>query len=275
MLTTQQMTNFSLGNILSLLILLVLIGFLIIYRRTVKSGLSLFGNSLFFVIQYPAVLIFALMRFGLFALLDIAILTWFFPDMGWRAFITHPAQKLFGLFEHMCLPGLPCGVVILFLFFAAGLLMSVATTHYVLSRLQQQGEPSPYSINVAIYNLPQILIWSALYAVVYYGIMTKQLFLLPFTVILTFFVTTAIAQGSASIANSLIRSVQIMRVVFGKTIVFLMLFGLVEFILGVSTLQKNLIIPVIISCLLTILITVKDIFKALVVHNMGAEDHRP
>lgn len=274
MLTIEQIANLSFGNILSLLILLVLIGFIIIYRKTVMNGLSLFGKSLLFVFQYPAVLIFTAMRFVVFALLDIVILTWFFPEMGWRAFITNPLQKLFSLFDHTFVPGLQYGVIILFVFFVAGILISVATTHYVLARLQQQVEPSPYSINVAMYNMPQILIWSAVYAIVYFGIVTKQLFLLPFMVLLTFFITAAIAQGSTTITNSLIRSVQFMQAAFGQTIVFLLGLGLLELVLGVGTLQKNLIIPVVISSLLTVLITVKDIFKAFVVYNLNAKFNR-
>lgn len=268
MLTIDQITKLSFGNILSLLILLVLIGFIIIYRKTVKDGLTLFAKSLYFIFQYPTTLIFAVMRFVLFALLDIAILTWFFPDMGWRDFIANPLQKLFSLFERICVPGLPYGVIILFLFFVAGILISVATTHYVLARLQQQSEPSPYSVNVAMYNLPQILIWSMLYAIFYFGVVTKQLFLLPFIVILTFFVTAAIAKGANTITISLIKSLQFMQAAFGRTVVFLLMLGLVELILGLGTFQKNLTVSVFISFLLTILITVKDIFKALVVNNL-------
>jgi hypothetical protein len=265
------MTNFLVGNILSVLMLLLLVGFIIVYRHTVKTGLKLFGESLFFIYQNPAVLIFAIMRLILCALLDIAFLAWFFPETGWRAFITHPIQKLVGLFEHMCLPGVPYGVIILFLFFTAGLLMSVATIHYVLARLQQRIEPSPYSINVAISSLPQISIWSVLYAIVYFGIVTKQLFLLPIMTMLTFFVPAAIAQGSTNFANSLIKSVQMMRDAFGKTVIFLLLFGLLELILGVGTLQKSSVLSIVLYLLLAIFITLRDVFKAMVVYRMDAK----
>lgn len=275
MLTIDNTIHLFFQNILLLSILLLFVGFLVIYRRTVKTGFKLFGASLFFIFKNPAVLFFAIMRLVLCALLDILFLTWFFPETGWRAFITDSIQKLMGVMESMCLPGVPYGVIILFLFFVAGFLMSVATIHYVLAKLQSQIEPSPYSINVAICSLPQISIWSAICAIVYYGIITKQLFLLPFMIFLTFFVPAAIAKGSATFANSLIKSVQIMREAFGKTLIFLLIFGFIELFLGIGTLQKNLILTAGLYLLLAVLFTLRDIFKAMIVYNIKSEFNRP
>jgi len=258
------MIVFILNNISWLIASFILIAFMVIYRNALKDGLVFFGRSLLFIARYPAVLSFTLLRLVMFALLDVAIFAWFFPNMGWKSFMTQPIQRLFSIFQQMCLPVLPCGFIIVFLFLLVGFLVSIATVHYVLARVSNQAETSPYSINVAILSMPQILAWSMLYAPVYYGILTKQPFLLPLMLLLTFFVTVAIAQGYKNIAQTLIRAIQIMQANIGKVLIFGVLFGLIGLTAGVAILQGYRYLSIICYCVLAILVTIRDIFKALV-----------
>lgn len=234
----------------------------------IKDSLIETGNSFKFVFRNPSILVFVLIRISLFLVVYLA-LSYYFPDLYRQAFMNEPFYKLFGLFKDMCLPGIPCGMLFLYLFFIISLILNIGTISYAQAVLQQQKACALYSLNIIWHSWRQILGWSLVYTPVYFGILTKQFLLLPFIFLLTFFITPVIAQGGQNFGDNLIKSINYMKNKLGAAILFVLIFTaillLAVFLFIYLAATKLVLAEIILALMLAGLVTLKDIFKIIVV----------
>ena len=234
----------------------------------IKDSFIVIGNSFKFILKNPSILIFALIRISLFLVVYLA-LSYYFPDLYRQAFMNEPFYKLFGLFKDMCLPGIPCGMLFLYLFFIISLILNICTISYTQAVLQQQKACALYSLNIIWHSWRQVLGWSLVYTPVYFGVLTKQFLLLPFIFLLTFFMTPVIAQGGQNFGDNLIKSINYMKNNLSASILFVLIFTTILlqtiFLFIYLSATRLVLAEVILALMLAGLVTLKDVFKIMVV----------
>lgn len=244
------------------------------------------GDTFKFILQHPAVLIFTLLRIVLFGLIYV-ITTYLWPELQLEGMLKSSAP----FFQKNCFSDLPCGLLILYAFLAAGLEVGLATSRYVQTALKQAHalgfQPIAFSKNLMVG-----LIWSLIITPCYFYIFKHFLtmpnvapllyFLTPIPLLMilvvllpTFFLEPVLMQNNQSNSKNLVsmRSVltnalQVMRNNFGKTILFILIFYVLAevavFVLLNAVSEQLVLTQVLVGLGLAILITVKDVFKTLV-----------
>ncbi len=244
-----------------------------------KNYFQAIVHTISFILKHPAVLVFTLLRLVLFGIIYVGIVH-FYPAFAIEAVIKNFAV----LFRSDCFAGLPCGLLVLYCFLVAGLEVGIATSRYVQAVLNKPNQAGFHGINFSN-NFAAGFFWSLILTPAYFYIfnlfMLKQeiapllYFLTPIPLLImllvllpTFFLAPQITQDSGNMSVALKQSLEIMKVNFGKTLVFIALYyvlsevGLLVLINAVDT--KAVLTQVTVGLLLAILVTVKDVFKTIV-----------
>ena len=232
-----------------------------------------------FILSHPKVLMFSLYRLLAYGLI-YRVLIYFLPEMQLVNLLKDTSSA--SMMPKTCMSFLPCDFLIFSLFFMTGLLLSVATCRFVFASSNQK------SLNTSSYfnlNWLAILFVTLILAPIYFFIfkyfiftpnIATLLYLLtpaPLLILLlfwlpTFLIAPQIAINHYSLRTILINSWQIVSQNWGKISLFIIIFyllaeiGIFVFLNAVST--NQLLVLLIVGTLLAILVTIKDVFKAII-----------
>jgi len=248
-------------------------------KKMEKNYFVAISDTFKFIFNHPVVLVFTLLRVILFGLIYI-ITTYFLPELQ----LEHILKNTAPFFQSSCFGDFPCGLLILYFFLAAGLEVGIATSRYVQANFRYANMAGFQTIQFS-YNLLTGLFWSLILTPCYFYIFKHFLampnvapllyFLTPIPLLImllvllpSFFLAPVLAQNSANMSTSLTNAWQVMRANFGKSILFiLIMYVLLEvgiFVLLNAVNQHQVLTQVLVGLCLAILITFKDVFKALV-----------
>jgi len=238
-------------------------------------------DTIAFIFNHPAVLVFTLLRVILFGLIYI-FATYFYPDLQLENLVKN--TDIF--FQKNCFTVLPCGLLILYGFLAAGLGVGLATSRYVQTVLRQISTINLQAMHFG-QNIVASLIWSMLLTPCYFYIFRYFLgqpnvapllyFLTPIPLLImllvllpTFFLAPVLTQNKSgrSLRATFASSLGVMRHNFGKTILFILIFYVLAevavFVLLNAVNHEQILMQVLIGLGLALLVTIKDVFKTFV-----------
>jgi len=236
-----------------------------------KNNFTAIGTSIKFMLKHPIMFIFPLIRFA------AAALVLFFSSAGKFIIDAHlDIKTIFSLIlqPKLSLFGLPNG---LYLFFILSLLLSIASIDYTLAYLNNQTLSLLQSFRTAMRQFLAVLGWALFFSSLYFVLLSVAMPLpiiaLPWIVFPTFFVPALLIKHQTSVGNTLIKSIQLMQHNLSKAIFFLGIFVLAAFAIGLALLQyqQSNGILAILWFLLVVLLTIKDIFKAIVLRASSTE----
>lgn len=243
-----------------------------------KNYFVAIGDTFRFMLNHPAILGFTLLRLILFGLIYLVAI-YFYSDLQLEMILKDAAP----VFQTNCFGLVPCGLLVLYFFLAAGLAVSLATSRYVQAALRQKNisgflvrfdqqllagcllslilTPGYFYIFKHFMTMPNI-------APLLYFLTPIPLLMLLIVILPSFFLEPVLMQNNYGMLPTLTGALQVLRNNFGKTILFIIIFYVLAeagmFVLLNAVNYQLILIQVLVCFGLAVLVTIKDIFKTLV-----------